>query len=213
MVANEDRVGIYFITDMSASSVSSFSPTILVQLGWKAKQAQVMSIPLWVTGIVIELACTFISMKLSLRWPFILGGLCLSTVGWAIQLSQVNPPSVRYFGMFCITGGTFVQFPLTVSWLQGNLRGRAYLAMGTAMALGLGNCANFIASNVFIADQSPKYPVGFGTGLGVTAAGMFLVLLTALTCKIHNKRLATKRSNNPNDASLWDDQVNYMYVS
>jgi hypothetical protein len=206
------RVGVYFVTDMSAASVSSFSPTILTQLGWKARTAQVMSIPLWVTGIVIELGGTFASQKLNIRWPFILGGLVLSTIGWAIQLSQVNPASIRYFGMFCITGGTFIQFPLTIAWLQGNLRGRAYLAMGTAMQLGLGNCANFVASNVFITAQVPRYPVGFGTGLAITVAGIFLVLVTALTCKVHNSRLAAKREATPSDDSLWDDQLNYMYV-
>lgn len=43
---------LFFCADMSAGSISSFNPTILSQLGWKARRANVMTIPIWVVGIV-----------------------------------------------------------------------------------------------------------------------------------------------------------------
>lgn len=36
---------LFFCADMSAGSLSSFNPTILLQLGWTKRRAQVMTIP------------------------------------------------------------------------------------------------------------------------------------------------------------------------
>lgn len=36
---------LFFCADMSAGSLSSFNPTILSQLGWRKRRAQVMTIP------------------------------------------------------------------------------------------------------------------------------------------------------------------------
>lgn len=60
--------------------------------------------------------------------------------------------------------------PLYIVLFAANLRGRAYQSLGTALHLGLGNCANFLASNVFIKGQAPEHPVGYSTGLGITAS-------------------------------------------
>jgi hypothetical protein len=95
--------------------------------------------------------------------------------------------------------------------LTANLRGRAYQSMGTALQLGLGNCANFVSSNVFITKQAPRYPVGFGTGLGITAFS-FPVLLIVIAISIrHNKQIDAKRAALAPGEEL-DDQVDYKYV-
>jgi len=203
---------VFFCCDMSAASTSAFTPTILTQLGWTSKQAQVMSIPIWAVGIFAGLSSSYVSSRLNLRWPFILGGLSLARVGWIIQLCQVQPAAVRYFALFCIASGTFVQFPLLVGWLSGNLRGRAYLAVGTALQIGLGNCANFVASNVFISSESPRYRTGFTVGLTLTALGWVLTLVTLALFLSHNKKLDAKRAADPIPDRREDDQVYYKYV-
>ncbi|KAL7905194.1 aldehyde dehydrogenase family domain-containing protein [Trichoderma velutinum] len=157
---------IYFCADMGAASISSFTPTILAQLGWSASRAQVMSIPIWMVGIVVTLSTSYASGKLSLRWPFVLTGAIFSLIGWCIQYTQVQPPAVRYFALYIIAFGSFMQFPILIGWLNSNLRGRPQQAVASAVQLGMGNCANFVASNVFITKQAPKYPTGFATGVG-----------------------------------------------
>ncbi|KAL7940498.1 aldehyde dehydrogenase family domain-containing protein [Trichoderma barbatum] len=157
---------IYFCADMGAASISSFTPTILGQLGWSASRAQVMSIPIWMVGIVVTLSTSYASGKLSLRWPFVITGAIFTLIGWCIQYTQVQPPAVRYFALYIIAFGSFLQFPILIGWLNSNLRGRPQQAIASAIQLGIGNCANFVASNVFITKQAPTYPTGFATGVG-----------------------------------------------
>jgi len=172
---------MFFCCDMTAASISSFTPTILTELGWKAARAQVMTIPIWVMGLVFEVAAGWLSGRIGWRFPFVLFGISLVMVGWVIQMvyakTHAVSAGVRYFSLFAMSSGTFLQMAMTVTWMTNNLRGRASIAVGTAMILGLGNCANFVASNVFIKREAPFYPTGFGTGLGITAAGAVFCLL------------------------------------
>lgn len=199
---------LFFCADMSAGSLSSFNPTILSQLGWTARRAQVMTIPIWIVGIVGGLSSSLISGRIGKRWPFLLPAICISVVGWTINYCQVQPANVRYFAQFCISFGTFVQMPLYIGMLTANLRGRAYQSMGSAILLGLGNCANFVSSNVFITTQSPTYPVGFGTGLALTAIAFPIMLFLMFVFAKHNKDLEKKIANN----EVLDDQIHYKYV-
>lgn len=193
---------------MSAGSLSSFNPTILSQLGWTARRAQVMTIPVWIIGIVGALTTTLLSGRLNTRWPFILPAILVSVVGWVLHLLQVNPPAVRYLAQFLISLGTFVCMPLYIGMLTANLRGRAAQSFGTAILLGIGNCANFVSSNVFITAQSPRYPVGFGTGLGITALSLPVMLFTMFLFVRHNKKVDRKMAA----GEELDDQVDYKYV-
>lgn len=196
---------------MSAGSLSSFNPTILSQLGWNERRAQVMTIPVWIVGVVGSLVATLLSGRLNMRWPFVLPAILFSILGWVLHLQQVDPPAVRYFAQFAISLGTFVQMPLYAGMLTANLRGRAATSFGTAILLGFGNCANLVSSNVFISTQSPSYPVGFGMGLAITLLALPTMLLTMAAFVVHNRRIDKKISNLSVGEKL-DDQVDYKYV-
>lgn len=101
--------------------------------------------------------------------------------------------------------------PLYIGLLTANLRGRALQGAGTAIILGLGNCANFVASNVFITTQAPRYPVGFGTGLGITAFALPVMLFLMFVFERHNRNIDRKIVALRPGEEL-DDQVDYKYV-
>lgn len=109
-----------------------------------------------------------------------------------------------------MSAGTFLQMTLTTSWLANNLRGRASLAMGTAIILGIGNCANFVSSNVFIKHEAPYYPTAFRTGLGITVAGAVLCLVYVSLLRRHNRKLDEKRSER-SDGDTLGDREGYRY--
>ncbi|KFY43665.1 hypothetical protein V494_01870 [Pseudogymnoascus sp. VKM F-4513 (FW-928)] len=201
---------VFFCCDMSAASISAFTPTILAELGWTKSIAQVMSIPIWVVGIVFTLSASFLSGKLSIRYPFVFFGIALSLVGWAIQLAQVQPPGVRYFALFAIASGAFMQMPILIGWLNGNLRGRPAQAIGAAVQLGIGNCANFISSNVFITEEKPKYPTGFTAGLAITAVGGGVLVVVVLLMAWHNSKLA--KAEEQGDVKDEHDQEHFRYL-
>lgn len=200
---------IYFCADMGAASISSFTPTILAQLGWSASRAQVMSIPIWMVGIVVTLSTSYASGKLALRWPFVLIGAIFALIGWCIQYTQVQPPAVRYFALYIIAFGSFMQFPILIGWLNSNLRGRPQQAVASAVQLGMGNCANFVASNVFITKQAPKYPTGFATGVGFATLAIVSILLVTGALAWHNRQFDRKHQDGVENV---EDQENFRYM-
>jgi hypothetical protein len=143
--------------------------------------------------VFISLSATLWSSRVKLRSPFILVGACFCITGWSIQLSQINPPSVRYFGLFTIAGGASVIMPLSVAWLNNNLVGRPKKAVAAALQMGFGNSANFVTSNMFITGEAPRYPTAFKTGLSFAIVGLFATaLFPALLAR--KNRIADRRA-------------------
>lgn len=200
---------LYFCADMGAASISSFTPTILKELGWTASRAQVMSIPIWMVSIAVTLATSYASGKLALRWPFVLSGIVFALVGWCLQYAQTQPAAVRYFGLYIIAFGSVMQFPILIGWLNSNLRGRPQQAIGSAVQLGIGNCANFVASNVFITQERPKYPTGFATGVGITAFAVATLLAVTLALAWHNRKFERKHRG---ERQSGRDQDEFRYL-
>lgn len=202
---------MFFCCDMTAASMSSFIPTILVELGYKAAIAQVMSIPIWLTGAVFQIFGAWISGRIGWRFPFVMAGIGFALVGWIIQIyyseNKGLAPGIRYFSLFAMSGGTFLQMSMTTSWMTNNIRGRASVGVGTAIILGLGNCANFVASNVFIKKEAPFYPSGFRTGLAITILGGVTCMAFVGILKLHNTKLSKKRREFGGE----DTQTEYFY--
>lgn len=202
---------MFFCCDMTAASIASFTPTILTELGWTAAYAQAMTVPVWLTGMVFQVTGAFLSCRTGWRFPFIFFGVLCATGGWIIQLVYSEhgnvSPAVRYISLFCMSGGTFLQMTMSTAWMSNNLRGRASVAAGTAIVLGFGNCANFVATNVFIKAEAPYYPTAFRTGLAITVAGAGFCLSYAGLLWRHNEKLARKREQYGGE----DDQREYRY--
>lgn len=114
----------FFCCDMTAASLSGFAPTILAQLGWTASRAQLMTMPIWGAGLVVSQTTNTIASRLNLRFPFVMGAICLDLVGWSIMRVYVPQAGIRYFAMFLMSMGAFLQMPMLMAWLSTNLRGR-----------------------------------------------------------------------------------------
>ncbi|KAI2776519.1 MFS general substrate transporter [Daldinia loculata] len=202
----------FFCTDVTASSIASFSPTILTELGWMATTAQLMTIPVWATGIVSTFVITWLTSRLDIRVPFLLVCICLQAIGWSIMVAYVPEAGVRYLALFFMAAGTFPQMSILMGWLSANLRGRKYLAVGMAWMSGFGNCANFISSNVFITTESPRYPTGFSTGLAFTVLG-FVLTCAAFALLIHsNRRRDETREQMTDDQRQNYDELHFNFV-
>jgi cyanate permease len=190
---------VYFGADMSAASTAGFSPTILTQLGWTANEANVHNIPIWIVGATCSLTFSIIAGKTGRRFPFIMFGWACCLCGWSIQLAQVNPPAVRYFGLFLFAAGAFIQMPLLVSWLNVNMTGRTAKAVAVALQVGFGNSCNFVSSNVFITAESPKYRTAFSTGVGLTVMGGMAACANAALLWNENRKADKRESEGLSD--------------
>lgn len=207
------NIVIYFGADISAAAISQFSPTILSQMGLKANDANLRNVPIWLVGAVIALTVNLTAGKLKVRFPFILAGAVLCTLGWSLQLAQVNPPGVRYFALYCIAIGSFCQLPLLVSWLSANTVGRPRKAVAHALQIGFGNSANFVSANVFITGEAPKYQTGFTTGLVITIVGLVAACLMEFILVRKNKAADMREARGEVETEMvGKDGVRFRYT-
>ncbi|KAG6997861.1 MFS-type transporter cnsO [Physcia stellaris] len=149
-------------------ATSFFTPTILRQLGWTSIHAQVMSIPIYIVACAAALVTALLSDYFRHRYTFAILGLLIASVGYIILLCQHSVPvSIRYFAIYLITSGGYVTQPVVIVWLMNNLDGHYQRSVGAAMQIGFGNLGGIVASNIFLTNEAPTYPVGFGTSLGL----------------------------------------------
>ncbi|KAI1142643.1 MFS general substrate transporter [Hypoxylon sp. FL0543] len=202
----------FFCCDVTASSIASFAPTILTELGWVATIAQLMTMPVWASGIVATFVITWLTSHTNFRAPFLLVAICLQLVGWGIMVAYVPAPGVRYMALFFLTIGTYPQMAILMGWLSANLRGRKYLAVGMAWMVGFGNCANFISSNVFITTERPRYPTGVATGLAFTLLGFVLVSTAFVLLFLKNKKRDRLRAQMTDAQRESYDELYFKFV-
>ncbi len=108
----------------------------------------------------------FLSDRLRHRYTFSIIGICINTIGYSLLLAQTHVSvAVRYMAIYLIIVGGFIYQPLILIWLQNNLGGHYKRGVGAAMQVGLGNLGGIVASNIYLADQAPTYPTGFGTSI------------------------------------------------
>ncbi|KAI0007452.1 major facilitator superfamily domain-containing protein [Xylariaceae sp. FL0662B] len=202
----------FFCCDITAASIASFAPTILTELGWESTIAQLMTMPVWGSGIVSTFLITWLASYTNCRTPFVLFSICLQLVGWIIMYIYVPAPGVRYLALFFFSMGTFPQMPILMSWLSANLRGRKYLAVGMAWMIGFGNCANFISSNVFITTEQPRYPTGFTNGLAFTLLGFVLACVEFGLLYTKNRKREQIRAQITDAEREHYDEVHFKFV-
>ncbi|KAF5011822.1 hypothetical protein FDECE_2112 [Fusarium decemcellulare] len=181
-------------------SGSFFTPTILKQLGWTSIRAQIMSIPIFLFATVCALVSAIASDKMKHRFGFIIGGCLFATVGYVILLNMMSVSvGVRYFALFCIVGGGYIAQPIVLVWASNNNSGHYKVGVASAMQVGLGNSGGIIASNMFVTGQAPKYPLGFGLGLGL----VWLCVLSSVIFLFY-----IRRENKLRDEGKRDDRYN-----
>ena len=99
------QVAIYMGILIPVYSVALFMPSVISGLGFTDADAQLLTIPPFVTGCLATIVVGFYSDKLKLRGPFFAGGALLSMVGYIIAYNT-SAPGPGYVAAFiaCVGG-------------------------------------------------------------------------------------------------------------
>lgn len=178
----------YMAAEETASSLVAFQPTILKDLGWTNTSAQWHTIPVYATAFVLTLSSAWLSDYLNHRFLFTVFGSILIIIGWAIELAHKSSAGVLYTGMFFVSVGAFINMSTIVVWLCTNVGKGVKRTVAMGILTGFGNCGAFVSGNVFITNQSPKYPVGFGVGLAFGVVGLVATSVYAAFLLKENRR-------------------------
>ncbi len=109
-------------------------------MGYKATEAQIRTIPIFVVAAVICLGIAYTTDRLKHRYTFVMCGLAISAVGYSLLLGQQHlSVGVKYFALFLVVGGGLSVQPITIAWLANNVSGHYKRSVAAATQIGLGN--------------------------------------------------------------------------
>lgn len=153
---------------VASYSVSFFTPTILYEYGFGVLRTQVLVIPIFLFAGIATIIVAMISDKVRHRYSFAVAELLTSIIGFAILLNGLSlDRGVRYMAIYFVATGAVITQPIAVTWINNNMGGHYKRSVAAAVQIGLGNCAGFIASNVYITSEAPIYRTGYSVGLAL----------------------------------------------
>lgn len=152
------------------------APTIIRDLGYSSANAQLLTIPVYLLGAISTICFSLIADKRQTRWKFVVGPYCICAIGFLALLCIPHPrlPGLTYAFLFFIPAGLYPALISLLSWIGNNLAPSWKRAVGMALLISIGNLGGAIGSNIFLSEQAPTYPLGYGLSVSETRSWTFL---------------------------------------
>ncbi|GJD03998.1 major facilitator superfamily transporter [Colletotrichum higginsianum] len=170
---------------------SLFIPTIIRNLGYTAAVAQLLTIPPYAVAFVTTLTVAIYSERTGRRAFFIMGSSAFAAIGYIILLANGDPtgkPGVSYLGTFFAAAGIYPSTALVLSWPAINVSGQTKRAVGNAMQITIGNLGAVLGTQLYRANDGPRYFVGHSFALGYLIANIVVCGILYIVLKRENTR-------------------------
>ncbi|KIM43201.1 hypothetical protein M413DRAFT_398146 [Hebeloma cylindrosporum] len=119
-------------------SLSLFLPTIIAGLGFQSWQAQLMTVPPNSVAAISIWITVWVSSRINLRAPFIIGAAGVAIVGYIILLTT-KTPGAQYVGTIFAAAGIYTGNALLLSWPGENVSAQTKRAVAVAMQITIGD--------------------------------------------------------------------------
>lgn len=90
--------------------------------------------------------------------------------------------------MFFAAAGIYPTVGLILSWPAVNVGGQTKRAVANAMQISIGNCGAVIGTQIYRAEDSPRFVVGHSVALGYTVVSACLTIVTWRYLARQNKK-------------------------
>ncbi|KAK9241153.1 major facilitator superfamily domain-containing protein [Lipomyces kononenkoae] len=179
-------------------TVTLFLPTIIANLGYKAADAQLLTVPPYAVATVVSISIALLSERYNSR-------AVLAVIGYIVLLTD-HTVGVQYLGTFFVTAGIFPASALICTWVSSNVSGQIKRCVATAFQISAGDIGVIIGCQMYRPNQAPKYPLGHGMGLGFILLSLLTsLLLWYLLVEENRRRDAITRGPLKDQAYLHDD--------
>jgi hypothetical protein len=168
-------VEAYFDLLSGIYSFGLFIPTIIVELGYTANEAQIRSIIPYAVASVLTVIAAIISDQLKLRGVVMLFVLIPAIIGYAVIAKiDTSYSNVKYGMTFLIANGMYASVPCVFVWNSNNSPGHYKRATTSALQLATANCGGFIATFIYPNKDNPQFHKGHTVMLSVLVMVWFL---------------------------------------
>ncbi|KAK7468863.1 hypothetical protein VKT23_003363 [Stygiomarasmius scandens] len=172
------------------ASVNNFLPQIVASLGYSTIKTNLYTVAPNVVGTVALLVLTFSSDYFRERSIHICIPLATTLVGF-IVLGCIDPIAHRgaaYFACFLLTMGASAPSVLVATWYNNNTPQESRRAVVTAVMVALANASGLISTNVFRAQDEPKYVPALATSAAFGGLCLCLVAGTGIWMRWENRK-------------------------
>ncbi|KAF2129232.1 retrograde regulation protein 2 [Dothidotthia symphoricarpi CBS 119687] len=175
----------YFVCASSVYSLAFFQPIILRQgMGFSYVKAQLLQSPPYIFTVFASLATSWLSDKIRMRWPILVGQSVVAIVGLVIVLYG-GLPGVRYFGLFLATWGTQGNIPATLAYGNNQTAKLQKRAVVAAAMISAGAFGGVTGSTIFKSKDAPQYL----PGMWATISMQMVYSTLTLSMSMHFKRM------------------------
>lgn len=132
-----------------------------------------------------------ISERIQQRALPLIGSALFAIIGYIILLANTDPkvkPGISYVGTFFAAGGIYPATALALSWPAINVSGQTKRAVANAMQISIGNLGAVLGTQLYRANDGPRYIVGHSFALGYLAGNIIVSSLLYWILKRENKR-------------------------
>jgi MFS family permease len=175
----------------SQLTIPPSQPTIIKDLGYKAANAQLLTIPPYAFAFITTIAVATVSERIGHRALPIIGSALFAIIGYIILLANSDPtarPGISYLGTFFAAGGIYPATALALSWPAINVSGQTKRAVANAMQISIGNCGAVLGTQLYRANNGPRYFVGHSFALAYLVGEIVVSSLLYFLLKRENKR-------------------------
>lgn len=123
-------------------------------MGFSYAKAQLLSSPPYIFTVFASLFTSWLSDKIRLRWPILVGQSVIAIVGLLLVLYP-KPPAARYFGLFLATWGTQGNIPASLAYGNNQTARVQKRAVVAAVMISVGAAGGVTGSTVFQAKDAP----------------------------------------------------------
>jgi len=180
-------MGIYMGFDGPLYAFSLFLPSIINQLGFKATEANLLSVPVYAWGCLMTCVIGFLGDRIGHRSyiNFALFGVGLAAY---IILIASRSPALSYFAVYLAVSAIYPIIPNSVAWVASNVEGSYKRAVTLAIAIGFGNINGAVTANIYRARDKPRYILGHAVVLAYIAIGFISSIVFLILLKRENGR-------------------------
>ncbi|KAI3621962.1 transporter of nicotinic acid [Moniliophthora roreri] len=172
------------------ASVNNFLPQIVASLGYSTLKTNLYTVAPNVVGTVMLLILAFSSDHFRERSIHICIPLTITLVGFVVfgAIDVVTHRNVAYFCCFLMTMGASAPSVLVATWYNNNTPKENGRAVVTAVMVALANASGLISTNVFRAQDEPKYVPALATSAAFGGLCLFLVGSVGFWMRWENRR-------------------------
>ncbi|KAJ5582998.1 hypothetical protein N7535_001618, partial [Penicillium sp. DV-2018c] len=169
-------------------------PTITTAMGFKATNAQLMTVPPYVAGAISAVFFSTLSDRFYWRMPFVVAPVTLIITGYAIIVGLKGELQANigpgFFAIILTCMGIYPTHPGTTSWTLNNLAPSNRRAVGSAFNICVGNIGGIVGSYMYLDREAPAYPTGFGLSLAFGGTALLAAVILEVSYFYANKKNA-----------------------